>query len=260
MLTGMTLFHALVIGHVVTGAVGLTAFWGPIVTRKGAQLHRKWGRAACYGFLGAGTLAIAMAFLSLYGPEHRHPEVTDRRLFDGLFGWMMLYLGTLTIGFVDYGLAVVKHSRNRRALRSLRYQAVIAAVIVTGAWCCYFGWQVGHPLMMLVAFIGIVAMLIQQRYIWRGEDFPRGTHIGEHFRALIGMGISAYTAFLSVGLIRMVPEHVFNPAIWAGPSLIGVSLILYFTVKAKKAAAPRPAPEADTQSLGPPSGPRPHPQ
>jgi len=27
----------------------------------------------------------------------------------------MLYLGTLTIGFVDYGLAVVKHSRNRRA-------------------------------------------------------------------------------------------------------------------------------------------------
>lgn len=272
MLTGMTLFHALVIGHVVTGAVGLTAFWGPIVTRKGAQLHRKWGRAACYGFLGAGALAIAMAFLSLYGPEHRHPEVTDRRLFDGLFGWMMLYLGTLTIGFVDYGLAVVKHSRNRRALRSFRYQAVIAAVIVTGAWCGYFGWQVGHPLMMLVAFIGIVAMLIQQRYIWRPVDPARGTpalkqrsgrapeYVGEHFRALIGMGISAYTAFLSVGLIRMVPEHVFNPAIWAGPSVIGVSLILYFTVKAKKAAAPKPAPEADTQSSGEPSGPRPHPQ
>jgi phosphoglycerol transferase MdoB-like AlkP superfamily enzyme len=248
MLVGMTLFHALVLLHVATGAVGLTAFWGPIVTRKGAANHRKWGRAACYGFLGAGALAIAMAFLSLYGSEYRHPEVTDRTLFDGLFGWMMLYLGTLTIGFVDYGLGVVKHSRNRRALRSLRYQAVIAAVIVTGAWCGYFGWLVGHPLMMLVAFIGIVAMLIQQRYIWRETDPPRGTHIGEHFRALIGMGISAYTAFLSVGLIRLVPEHVFNPAIWAGPSVIGVSLILYFTVKGKKAAAPKP------------SGARPHPQ
>jgi phosphoglycerol transferase MdoB-like AlkP superfamily enzyme len=248
MLTGMTLFHALVLLHVATGAVGLTAFWGPIVTKKGAKLHRTWGRAACYGFLGAGALAIAMAFLSLYGPEHRHPEVTDRTLFDGLFGWMMLYLGTLTIGFVDYGLAVVKHNRDRRALRSLRYQGVIATVIVTGAWCGYFGWQVGHPLMMLVAFIGIAAMLIQQRYIWRESDPPRGTHIGEHFRALIGMGISAYTAFLSVGLIRLVPEHVFNPAIWAGPSVIGVSLILWFTVKGKKAAAPKT------------SGPRPHPQ
>lgn len=245
----MALFEALVVAHVITGAVGLTAFWGPILTRKGAANHRKWGKAACYGFLGAGSLAIAMALLSLYGPEHRHPEVTDRALFDGLFGWMMLYLGILTIGFVDYGLAVVKHSRNRRALRAVRYQAMIAAVVVSGAWCGIYGAQVGHPLMVLVAFIGIVAMLIQQRYIWRSADFPRGTHVGEHFRALIGMGISAYTAFLSVGLIRMVPEHVFNPAIWAGPSVIGVSLILYFTVKGKQRPASAKA-----------SGLRPHPQ
>lgn len=252
MLTGMTLFHALVVLHVVTGAVGLTAFWGPIVTKKGARLHRKWGRAACYGFLGAGALAIAMALLSLYGPEYRHPEVTDRALYEGLFGWMMLYLGTLTIGFVDYGLAVVKHSRDRRALRAVRYQAVIAAVIASGAWCGIYGWQVRHPLMVLVAFIGIVSMLIQQLYIWRPAEPLRTTYIGEHFRALIGMGISAYTAFLSVGLIRLVAEEVFNPAIWAGPSVIGVSLILYFTVKGKKTAAPRTSAK--------PSGARPHPQ
>jgi hypothetical protein len=242
----MALFEALVALHVITGAVGLTAFWGPIVTKKGGARHRKWGKAACYGFLGAGSLAIAMALLSLYGPEARHPEVTDRALFDGLFGWMMLYLGTLTIGFVDYGLAVVKHSRNRKALRSPRYQAVIAAVVISGAWCGVYGWGVGHPLMVLVAVIGIISMLIQQVYIWRPTDPPRMTYHGEHFRALIGMGISAYTAFLSVGLIRMVPEHVFNPAIWAVPSVIGVSLILYFTVKGKRPARA--------------SGLRPHPQ
>lgn len=244
----MALFEALVVVHVVTGAVGLTAFWGPIVTRKGAANHRKWGRATCYGFLGAGTLAILMALLSLYGPEYRHPEITDRALYEGLFGWMMLYLGVLTIGFVDYGLAVVRHSRDRRALRSPRYQAVIAAVVISGAWCGIYGYTVGHPLMMLVAFIGIVAMLIQQLYIWRAAEPLRTTYVGEHFRALIGMGISAYTAFMSVGLIRLVPEHVFNPAIWAGPSVIGVSLILYFTLKGKRAAAPKA------------SGVRPHPQ
>lgn len=242
----MALFEALVVAHVVTGAVGLTAFWGPIVTRKGAANHRKWGKAACYGFLGAGALAIAMALLSLYGPEQRHPEVTDRALFDGLFGWMMLYLGTLTIGFVDYGLAVVRHSRDRRALRNPRYQAMIAAVVISGAWCGIYGAKVGHPLMVLVAVIGIISMLIQQVYIWRPSDPPRTTYHGEHFRALIGMGISAYTAFLSVGLIRLVPEQVFNPAIWAGPSVIGVSLILYFTIKGKRPARA--------------SGVRPHPQ
>lgn len=249
MCLGMALFEALIALHVATGAVGLTAFWGPIATKKGAAKHRKWGRAACYGFIGAGGLAIAMALLSLYGPEHRHPEIADRALFDGLFGWMMLYLGVLTLGFVDYGLGVVRHARDRRALRAPRHQAVIAAVVVAGAWCGYVGFLVGHPLMMLVAFIGIVAMAIQQVYIWRRTDPPRGTHVGEHFRALIGMGISAYTAFLSVGLIRYVPEHVFNPAVWAGPSVIGVGLILWFTLKGKRAAAPRAS-----------SGARPQPQ
>jgi hypothetical protein len=235
----MALFEALVVAHVVTGTVGLVAFWGPIVTKKGAARHRKWGRAACYGFLGAGSLAIAMALLSLYGPEARHPEVTDRALFDGLFGWMMLYLGVLTIGFVDYGLGVIRHNRDREALRGFRYQGVIAAVVISGAWCGYYGAKVGHPLMVLVAFIGIVAMAIQQLYIWRRNAPARTTYIGEHFRALIGMGISAYTAFMSVGLIRMVPEHVFNPAVWAGPSVVGVSLIIGFTLRAKRAAIPK---------------------
>lgn len=244
----MALFEALVVAHVATGAVGLVAFWGPIVTRKGASNHRKWGRAACYGFLGAGALAIAMALLSLYGPEERIPSVTDRALFDGLFGWMMLYLGTLTIGFVDYGLAVIRHARNRVTLRKIRYQGVIAAVVLSGAWCGYYGLRVEHPLMVLVAFIGLIAMAVQQIYIWRKIDPPRTTYVGEHFRALIGMGISAYTAFMSVGLIRMVPEEVFNPAVWAGPSVIGVGLILYFTAKFKRTALPQA------------SGVRPHPQ
>lgn len=244
----MALFEALVVAHVATGAVGLAAFWGPIVTRKGAANHRAWGRAACYGFLGAGALAVAMALLSLYGPEHRIPSVTDRDLFAGLFGWMMLYLGTLTIGFVDYGLAVVRHNRDRRALRRWRYQGVIAAVVISGAWCGFYGIRVEHPLMVLVAVVGLAAMAIQQVYIWRRTDPARGTYVGEHFRALIGMGISAYTAFMSVGLIRMVPEQVFNPAIWAGPSVIGVGLILWFTIKRKRAP------------LGDVSGARPHPQ
>jgi len=248
MLWAMALFEALVIAHVATGAVGLTAFWGPIVTRKGSVPHRRWGRTACYGFVGAGTLAIAMALLSLYGPEHRHPEVRDRALFDGLFGWMMLYLGLLTIGFVDYGLAVVRHARARTALRAPRHQAVIAAVALSGAWCGIYGWQVGHPLMVLVALIGLLAIAIEQRYIWRRGAFPPGTHVAEHFRALIGMGISAYTAFLSVGLIRLVPEHVFNPAIWAGPSVIGVGLIIHFSRQRRRIA---PASR---------SGARPHPQ
>ena len=239
----MDLFHALVLFHILAGTVGLVAFWVPIATRKGGRPHRRWGRIACYGFLGAGALAIAMALLSLYGPQERIPSVTDRTLFAGLFGWMMLYLGLLTIGFVDYGLAVVRHARDRARLRRPRYQAVMAAVVVSGMWCGGFGLAIGQPLMVLVAVVGIVAMILQEVFIWRREA-QRGSHVGEHFRALIGMGISAYTAFLSVGLVRSFPDEVFNPAIWAGPSVIGISLILFFTLRGGRKRVGARAPSA----------------
>ncbi|WP_298463897.1 hypothetical protein [uncultured Erythrobacter sp.] len=234
----MHLFEALVIAHVIAGATGLIAFWVPIATRKGAKAHRKWGRIACYGFIVAGALAVAMALLSLYGPEERIPSVTDRELFDGLFGWMMLYLGLLTMGFADYGLAVVKHGRERRALRTPRYQIVMASVIVSALWCGYYGFGIGEPLMMAVAALGVVAMTLQLAFVWR-KDVERTAYIGEHFRALVGMGISAYTAFMAVGLIRWVPEEVFNPVVWAGPSVIGVALIIYFTLQTNRKRAAR---------------------
>ncbi|MFU7528787.1 hypothetical protein [Qipengyuania sp. ASV99] len=225
----MDLFDALIAVHVIAGATGLIAIWVPILTRKGAASHRQWGRIACYGFIGAGALAVVMAMLSLYAPDGRHPTIADRRVFEGLFVWMMLFLGLLTIGFADYGLSVVRHARRREALRHPRYQIVMLCVIASALWCGYFGAQIGNMLMIAVAGLGVTAMALQQVFVWRTNPPSPQAYVGEHFRALIGMGISAYTAFMSVGLIRWVPEEVFNPAIWAGPSVVGVSLILWFT-------------------------------
>ena len=250
----MHLFEAFVVLHVIAGAIGLVAFWIPIATKKGAKNHRKGGQWALGGFIGAGFLAVVMAIYSLIDTS-RHPEIEDRVLYEGLFGWMMLYLGILTMGFADYGLAVIRHKRERSALRRARYQLVMAAVVISGAWCAIFGVRVGDPLMVLVGVIGIVSMVMQQVFVFRehvpGLGAPQpSAYVGEHFRALIGMGISAYTAFLSVGLIRLVPEEVFNPLIWAGPSVIGVSLIIWFTHQAKQQIKKRKAPKAKPAAVG----------
>jgi len=249
----MHLFEALIVLHVMAGLTGLIAFWVPIVAKKGAVNHRRWGRTCSYGFMGAGALAVVMALISLYGPEERIPSITDRALFDGLFGWMMLYLGLLTIGFADYGLAVVKHSRKREALRGLRYQLVIAAVLISATYCFTYGLAIGEALMMAVAILGLLAMSIQELYIWRKEVPSPRSYVGEHFRALIGMGISAYTAFMSVGLIRYIPEHVFNPLVWALPSTVGVALIIGFSLQAKRKVKPERASKAQPTKRRPTS-------
>lgn len=232
----MTVFGTLIALHIVTGTVGLLAFWVPIGTVKGSAQHRRWGKIGCYGFIGAGVLAIVMAVLSLTVYPDRVPSITDREAFKGLLGWMMIYLGLLTIGFADYGLAVVKHARDHTKLRAVRYQIVIFAVIASALWCIYYGAQIGEMTMIMVSLFGLAAMSIQQYFIWR-QDVPPRAYFGEHFRALIGMGISAYTAFLSVGLVHYFPKLVFNPLLWAGPSVIGVSLIIYFTHQGKKKAS-----------------------
>ena len=226
-------FEAMIVIHVIAGTTGLIAFWVPIATRKGARMHRKGGTVACLGFVGAGIMAITMALYSLYIDPDRVPSIEDRAAFAGLLGWMMLFLGLLTIGFADYGTAVVRHSRDRTQLRRVRYQVVMLAVIASGLWTAWYGYRIGQPTMIMVALFGITAMAIQEWFVWRAHVEPHH-YFGEHFRALIGMGISAYTAFLSVGLIRLIPEHVFNPLIWAGPSVVGVGLIIYFTHQAKQ--------------------------
>ena len=231
----MHLFEAIVVLHVIAGAIGLISFWIPISARKGGVRHRKWGRVACRAFTGAGALAIAMALLSLFGPEQRLPIIKDRVLFNGLFGWMMLYLGMLTIGFAHYGLAVVSYRTQREALRGWRHQAVFAAVVVLALNCGFYGLNTGQPLMALVSLVGLVAVATQLVYVWR-RDAPVGSHVPEHFRSLLGMGISAYTAFLSVGMIRLVPDHVFNPLVWAIPSIVGVGLIIRYTLAAQAKA------------------------
>lgn len=233
----MHLFEVIVVLHVLAGTVGLISFWVPIAARKGGPRHRKWGRIACRAFMGAGALAIAMALLSLYGAEQRLPMIKDRVLFNGLFGWMMLYLGMLTIGFAHYGQAVVRHRADRVALRRWPHQLVFAMVVVLAINCGAYGLTSGQPLMALVALVGLVAVATQMVYIWR-PHVPSGSHVPEHFRALLGMGISAYTAFLSVGMIRLVPDHVFNPLVWAVPSIVGVGLIIRYTLTEQRKAKP----------------------
>jgi hypothetical protein len=86
------------------------------------------------------------------------------------------------------------------------------------------GWQgiiLGQPLMIGLAALGLGAAITFLIALLRPATKP-ADHVREHLKAMVGAGISAYTAFLSVGLLQIVPDHVFNPAIWAIPSAVGV--------------------------------------
>jgi len=51
--------------------------------------------------------------------------------------------------------------------------------------------------------------------------------LDEHIKALVGAGISVYTAFFAFGSVRIMPEIALNPVLWSIPLVTGISLILY---------------------------------
>ncbi|MBB5744767.1 hypothetical protein [Brevundimonas variabilis] len=245
----MLLFDLFVVAHVISGATGLVLFWVPVIARKGAHHHRKWGRLFAYSMMATGTSAIGMGLCTLIAPLPTHPELTDVPLIRGLFGWMMLYLAVLTIGLAWHGLSVVRnksaHSGNRHWFNvSLQVLTIVAALN-----CAVQGFIIGQYLMVGVATAGLASAVIYLHFIFRDHP-PRMEFLMQHFQASLGAGISVYTAFLAFGAVRLFPHHAFNPAMWAVPTIVGVGLMIYWRLKHTNAWAKRGLPAGKASSSG----------
>jgi hypothetical protein len=239
-----TLFLAV---HVGAGVVALTSFWGAIVTRKGGPAHRRWGFVFSAAIYTAAAQAFGMGGLSLVWPLAMHTQLTDTELYRGMLGTMMVYLGLLATSMTRYGLVMVANRRNHAGNRHWSMLALQGATLLAAAVCFAHGLYlldrngpVMEPvLMLLVALLGFGTTITYFRYIFTAPASARA-YIPEHFKAMVATGIAAYTAFLSVGLIELVPAHAFNPVVWAIPSVIGMMIIIHHLrqYRAPRAAVP----------------------
>jgi hypothetical protein len=232
------LFHLFLAIHVGAGIVALTSFWGAIATRKGGPRHRYWGRVFSASIYVACFQALGMGVLSVIWPLAMHTQLADMALYRGLLGWMMIYLALLTLSMTRYGLQMTANKRRHDANRHWSMVALQLAVLVTGINCFVHGFILRQPLMVLVSILGFGTTMTYLWYIYKAVRGP-ADYIPEHLKAMVATGIAAYTAFLSVGLIEMVPSLAFNPIIWAAPSVVGMGLIIYFLRRYPKRAAPK---------------------
>jgi hypothetical protein len=188
----VTLFHLFVGVHIIGGASGLVIFWVPVLARKGSANHKRWGLYFARAMILTGTAAIGMGLCSLIEPLATHPKLTDVALIRGLFGWMMLYLAILTIGLAWHGLTTIRSKTRHAENRS--------------------------------------ALNVGLHFIFSPAP-PRGEFVMQHMQALLGAGISVYTAFLAFGAVRLMPSQAFNTTLWAVPSFIGISIMVYYRAK-----------------------------
>lgn len=226
------LFQTFIVLHILFGAPGLVSFWVPVIGKKGSKLHTAWGKAFVWMMLITGSCAVAMATMTIIDPVASHPELIhhegfeDPTLIRGIFGYMMLYLAILTINLTWYGWLCIRnrgdHAKNRHWLN----MALQVLLLVASVNCAVQGVLIGQPMMIGISFVGFATVGTNLWFMLRSNPGPL-EWLTEHIKALVGTGISVYTAFFAFGAVRLVPELALAPALWAVPLTTGMALILY---------------------------------
>ena len=231
------IFRVFVWGHLAAGSVGLVLFWVVgVFSKKGAPLHKRLGLVFVYCMLFTGTLAVGMSTLTLIDPMATHPHFVEHPIFRdaelvrGLFGWMMQFLALLTISLAWHGWGAVRNKRTHAGNRGWVNVALNVIVIVTAINTAVHGVLLGQAVMLGLPVVGVASGVTNLVFAY-GNAPKRFAYMIEHVKALIGAGISAYTAFLAFGLVRLMPEQVFSPVLWSLPLIIGLSIIIWHTVR-----------------------------
>ena len=187
-----SIFESLVIMHIITGTVGLISVWIPIAGQKGGQLHRQAGNIFITSMLTTGLLQRASRSRP-YPIQRAHIPILrstncskDPQLIAGIFGWMMLYLATLTINLAWHGWLCMRNKREHHknaAWHNLLLQAVLTA---TSANCFIRGLELNQPMMMGIAFVGFATVATNLWFIYRKPSSPKA-RIKEHIKSLVGL-------------------------------------------------------------------------
>jgi hypothetical protein len=239
-------FHILVWTHIASGAIGLVAFWVPVLGRKGGHAHRRWGKLFVASMLVTGSVAIGISTCTVIDPVGTHPHLPDAVLVRGIFGWMMLYLAVLTINLAWYGWLCVQNRTRHAANREWRNLALQVLVTVAAANCALQGWLIGQPLMIGISFVGFATAATNLRFLFKAKP-ARNEYLFEHLKGLVGAGISVYTAFFAFGAVRLMPQLALNPLLWAVPLTTGLAIIIYYKVDlGRKSRTPRYVPRPAT--------------
>jgi hypothetical protein len=227
------IFEAFLWTHILFGVTGALTFWVAMWSRKGGGTHRKWGKVFAWSLIVTGLCAIGMSLTTLTWPIETHPHIKDVVLIRVIFGWMMFYLGVLTISLCWHGLQAVRNKTDHAANRRPFDIGLQLATIAAAANCALQGWLSGWNLMIGMSLIGFASAGTNLLFAFTEKPWRLQYQV-EHFKALVGAGISVYTAFLAFGSVRLMPQMALTGYLWFPPIVIGISIIVWWRQKTRR--------------------------
>jgi hypothetical protein len=223
----MSLLYALVRSlHILAGMAGLALAIAPLVTRKGARLHRQTGRWFVHAMTIAGITGLAMSVAWLVAPARFHPAGATDPVAARIAG---LFLGTIalvTLAALQQMLSALTRKRQPAPSPSALDIALPIAMAAAGLVSLTTGVLAHRGLLVAFGALAVANGISDLRFVLR----PLPTRMAwwyQHMRGAMGALIAAVTAFLVLGARRMVgdflpPSLAWLP--WIAPAAIAVPL------------------------------------
>jgi hypothetical protein len=120
-----------------------------------------------------------------------------------------------------------------RAMYALQWLTIGAAIN-----CAAQGWMMGEKLLIGLAIVGVATGWTNLHFLAKPSP-TREDWLKEHVKALVGAGISVYTAFLAFGSVRLMPELALSPVMWGVPLAVGLVIIIWHRLALDRAARQR---------------------
>ncbi len=219
--------------HVVFGVVGLAAFWIPVITKKGAVNHVRFGKI----FVWSAYVVLAAAALSLVA------SITER-VAQGIgltdqpasyaFIVFLSYLTFVTFLSVRHGIAVLDHKRDPAGMRNLLTKMLAYGGILSSISIVLYAIILSPPnkiLLLALSPIGIGTGIGILRYI-SADQISKRAWMYEHLGAMLGSGIAFHTAFAVFGSIQLFDIGLSGWVAvvpWVAPSALGIPAIILWT-------------------------------
>lgn len=230
--------------HITLGAAGLVVFWLPTLSKKGSRFHKKIGSVFVWTMLAISISGIIMSVLVLLDPIG--VRVPERNLSQAEsfslkqqsreVAVFLLMLSMLVFVNVRQSVLVLKAKAHRDLLKRPSNLIPIGILLTAGIIVGIVAIVIVQPLFIVFSLLSIAVSYSSLKYIFKKELKEREWII-EHMGNILGAGIGAYTAFFAFGGRRFFAEIFSGNMIlipWVLPSVIGVSVTIYFTKKYRK--------------------------
>ncbi len=230
----MEITHQLVrYAHVAFGFAGLAAFWIPLLTRKGGNTHRLFGRIytkCAWVVLASAGLAVILITTRLL-LAGQTPATAPVSFAMAVF---LGYLAFVTFVVIRHGVQVLQFKNRPEAqaseLNIWLARGSVASTFFVIAWALVFS-PPNSVLLYALSPIGILSGLGILRYLGNPPATPR-VWMYEHLGSMIGGGIAFHTAFAVFGANRIFDfelEGWIEVVPWITPAALGIPATVLLT-------------------------------